>query len=96
MDTQEIELLLKQGKDFVAVGDFATARTVLQRTADAGVAKGALALAETYDPAVLAKLGVRGMQGDVEQARRWYARAQELGSDEAAHRLAQMASGNTP
>ncbi len=91
MDAQEIELLLKQGKQFVAVGDLVTARTVLSRVANAGVAAGALALAETYDPTVLAKLGVRGMEGDIEQARRWYARAQELGSDEAPHRLVLMA-----
>ena len=97
IEAQEIELLLKQGKQFVAVGDLATARTVLQRAADAGVAAGAFALAETYDPAVLAKLGVRGLQGDVDEARRWYARAQELGSDEAARRLALIAeAGNTP
>jgi hypothetical protein len=98
MDAQQIDLLLKQGKQFVAVGDLVTARTVLNRAADAGVAAGAFALAETYDPAVLAKLGVRGMQGDIEQARRWYARAQELGSDEAAHRLALMAhpAGTAP
>jgi hypothetical protein len=92
MDAQEITLLLDQGKQFISVGDLATARTVLQRVADANVAAGALALAETYDPAMLAKLGVRGLQGDAEQARRWYERARELGSDEAAHRLELMAS----
>ena len=91
MNAQQIDLLLNQGKQFIAVGDLATARTVLQRAADAGVAAAALALAETYDPAVIAKLGVRGMQGDIDQARRWYERAHELGSNEAAHRLATMA-----
>lgn len=91
MDAQEIKLLLEQGKQFTAVGDLVTARTVLQRVADADVADGALALAETYDPAVLAKLGVRGVTGDIEKARRWYERAQQLGSDEAGRRLAPMA-----
>jgi hypothetical protein len=91
MNAQEIDLLLNQGKQFIAVGDLATARTVLQRAADAGVAAAALALAETYDPAVLARQGVRGLNGDVAQARRWYARAQQLGSAEAARRLDAMA-----
>jgi hypothetical protein len=91
MSAQEIDLLLNQGKQFIAVGDLVTARTVLQRAADAGVAPAALALAETYDPAVLAQQGVRGLNGDVAQARRWYTRAQALGSAEAARRLAAMA-----
>jgi hypothetical protein len=92
MDAQEIKLLLEQGKQFISVGDLVTARTVLQRVADADVPAGAFALAETYDPAVLAKQGVRGLQGDVEQARHWYARARELGSDEAGRRLTQLSS----
>jgi TPR repeat protein len=91
MNAQEIDLLLNQGKQFIAVGDLVTARIVLQRAADAGVAPAALALGETYDPAVLAQQGVRGLNGDVAQARRWYVRAQALGSAEAARRLAAMA-----
>jgi TPR repeat protein len=91
MNAQEIDLLLNQGKQFIAVGDLAAARTVLQRAADAGVASAALALAETYDPAVLAQQGVRGINGDVAEARRWYTRALALGSAEAGRRLATMA-----
>jgi hypothetical protein len=94
MDAQEIKLLLEQGKQFTTVGDVVTARIVLQRVADADVAAGALALAETFDPAVFAKQGVRGVQGDADQARHWYERARALGSDEAAHRLALMESRN--
>jgi hypothetical protein len=90
MDAAETKLMLEQGKQFVAVGDLVTARTVLQRVADADVAAGALALAKTYDPAVLARLGVRGLQGDVDQARHWYERALELGADEATQPLAQL------
>src|SRR6185437_4082180 len=91
LDAAEIKLLLEQGKQFIAVGDPVTARTVLQRVADADVAAGALALAETYAPAELAKHGVRGLRGDVDQARRWYERARALGSEEATQRLAQLA-----
>jgi TPR repeat protein len=92
MDAPQIKLLLEQGKQFITIGDLAAARTVLQRVADADVAAGALALAETYDPAELAKLGVRGLQGDADQARHWYERARDLGADEAAQHLAQLAN----
>jgi len=90
-NTDEIELMLKQGQDFVAAGDLATARIVLRRAAEAGAAAAALALGQTYDPKVLAKMGVRGVVPDVEEARRWYETAQKLGSGEAARRLEQLA-----
>ena len=51
----------------------AAARLVLQRVADAGDARGALALAATYDPTVLEKLPVHGFAANVALARRWMA-----------------------
>ena len=36
LDPEEIKLLMKQGEQLIAAGDVATARTVLQRAADAG------------------------------------------------------------
>src|SRR5205807_3714506 len=47
-NADEIELLLKQGQEFVAAGDLATARIVLRRAAEAGAATAALALGQTY------------------------------------------------
>jgi TPR repeat protein len=88
---EEIELLLKQGQDFVAAGDLATARIVLRRAAEAGVAAAALALGQTYDRKVLAKMGARGVVPDGDEARRWYETAQRLGSSEAAQRLERLA-----
>ena len=41
----------------------------------------------TYDPTVLARLGVMGMGADLEKARAWYRTAESLGSAEAKHRL---------
>jgi hypothetical protein len=75
LDPEEIKLLLKQGEQFIAVGDLATARTVLQRAAEAGNASAAMALGATYDPNVLAKLGVVGVRPDAEKARSWYEKA---------------------
>jgi hypothetical protein len=83
----EIDLLVKQGQQFVAAGDFATARLLFQRAAEAGNAFAALALGASYDPVVLSSLGVRGVDADVNKARAWYEKAKELGEPEAINRL---------
>jgi len=88
----EIALLVKQGEQFIAAGDLVTARTVFQRAAEAGDASAAVALGATYDPIVLAKLGVVGISPDVEKARSWYQRAESLGSPEARRRLEVLAT----
>src|SRR5262249_53698466 len=80
IDREELQVLLKQGEQFVASGDVVTARVLFQRAAEAGDANGALSLGATYDPIVLARLGVRGISPDVEKARRWYEKAREFGS----------------
>jgi hypothetical protein len=87
LDPEEVTLLMKQGEQFIAAGDVITARVVFQRGAEAGDANAAMALGATYDPAVLAKLGVLGMSADVEKARSWYQKAENLGSPEARRRL---------
>src|SRR6266508_222762 len=92
LDPQEIVLLVRQGEQFVAAGDLVTARTVLRRAAEAGDANAAVALGATYDPTVLAKLGVMGMGADVEQARRWFQAAESLGSAEATRQLRVLAN----
>jgi hypothetical protein len=92
LDPDEIAVLLKQGEQFIAAGDVVTARVPFERAAEAGDARAALALGATYDPMVLARLGVRGIAGDVAKARTWYERAKALGSAEAAGRLANLTS----
>jgi hypothetical protein len=87
LGTDEIALLIEQGEKYIAVGDVVAARTIFQRAAEAGDATAALALAATYDPIVLAKLGVMGMGADVEKARAWYQMAESYGSAEASQRL---------
>ncbi len=88
LDPDEITLLMKQGEQFIAAGDVVTARIVFQRAAEAGDANAAMALGATYDPTVLAKLGVAGLGADLEKARTWYQKAESLGSTEATRRLA--------
>jgi hypothetical protein len=91
LDPEEIKLLMKQGEQFIAAGDVVTARIVFRRAAEAGDAGAAVALGVTYDPIVLAKLGVVGLGADVEKARIWYQKAESLGSAEATRRLATLA-----
>ena len=89
---EEIKLLLKQGEQLIAAGDVATARTVLQRAADAGDANAAMALGATYDPNMLARLGVVGVSAEVDKARSWYQKAEALGSPDARRRLDLLAN----
>ena len=56
-------------------GNIGTARIVLERAAETGSAPALFALAETYDPAILAAWGTFGTQGDVAKARELYAKA---------------------
>jgi hypothetical protein len=91
LDSDAIALLVKQGEQLVATGDLVAARTVFQRAAEAGDAYAAMALGATFDPNVLAKLGVLGMGANVEKARSWYQRAETLGSQEATQRLSVLA-----
>jgi hypothetical protein len=92
LDPEEIKLLMKQGEQLIAAGDVATARTVLRRAADAGDANAAMALGATYDPNVLARLGVVGVSAEVEKARSWYQKAETLGSPDARRRLDLLAN----
>ena len=92
LGSDEIETLLKQGEGFVSVGDFVSARLVYRRVAEAHDARGALAVAATYDPIVLAKIGAKGVTGDAAKAHEWYAKARDLGSSDAAARLEALAN----
>ena len=81
-----------KGLELLKQGNIQPARMLFKRAAEGGLAQAALALGGTYDPAELAKLKVVGLQPDVEQARKWYTRAQELGASEAAERLRALAA----
>jgi TPR repeat protein len=74
----------------LTTGDITGARLFLERASNAGLADAAMELAETYDPATLARLNVVGLASDRDQARAWYTRAQALGSSAATERLKSM------
>jgi len=92
LDPNEIVSSLKRGDVLIASGDLAAARLVLRRAADAGDARAAMTLAETYDPAILEKLGVHGVVPDLAMARGWYEKAKQFGATEATQRLELLAS----
>jgi hypothetical protein len=92
LDPNEIASSLRRGDALIASGDLAAARLVLRRAADAGDARAAMTLAETYDPAILEKQGVHGIVPDLAMARGWYEKAKKFGAVEAAQRLELLAS----
>jgi hypothetical protein len=94
IDPNEVAAALNRAANLIAGRDIAAARLVLRRVADDGDAQAALMLAETYDPAILEKLGVYGLVPEIAMARRWYETAIKLGSTEAGQRLAMLASTN--
>jgi hypothetical protein len=93
LDADEIAILVTRGKEFIANGDLAGARLVLQRAAESKDAQAALVLGATYDPVILRALKVYGLAADIAMARMWYEKAKEFGSAEAPRRLQILASG---
>jgi hypothetical protein len=68
-------------------GDIGAARLVLERAVEMGSAQASFALAETYDPLILAKWKTQGTRGDASKAQGLYARADAAGIQEAKARL---------
>jgi hypothetical protein len=82
--------LLVKAERRIESGDIMGARELL--AANEGMASGALvfALAETYDPNMLAAWGVRGVTADVMKAKSLYFKARDLGVVRAQMRLEQL------
>jgi hypothetical protein len=79
--------LMARASLLLSQGNIGAARTVLERAAETGSALALFALAETYDPIILAAWGTFGTQGDAAKARELYARAFAGGVQEAGDRL---------
>jgi hypothetical protein len=92
LEQDEITTMITRGQAMLESGDIASARLLLQRAAESGDQNAAMAMAATYDPAVMNELGVRGVEADVQKARYWYQKASEYGSKEAPKRLESLAS----
>ena len=91
LDREKIALLMTQGEQLMSAGDIAAARTVFQRASEAGDAVATVALAASYDPTALKRLGVVGKHADLAKARSLYEKAESLGSEEATRRLHMLA-----
>jgi hypothetical protein len=90
-DMTEIERsMMERGDTYWKQGDVASARLLYRALAKKGFAPAALAMAHTYDPERLATLAIRGLLPDIAQAKNWYRMAEELGSTQAAQRLAAL------
>lgn len=87
---ERAEKFVQRGEKELADGNVAQARGFFLRAAEGGLARGAMMLAATYDPAELSRLRVQGVQPNAAEARRWYERARELGAPEATERLSAL------
>lgn len=90
LSAEEVTRMVSRGKALVDAGDFAAARLLLSRAADAGDADATFTLASTYDPNVLVAQGARGLTGDANEAKALYARALTAGIQDAKQRIAAL------
>ncbi|MGN8550941.1 hypothetical protein ACQPTN_43050 [Bradyrhizobium sp. 13971] len=79
--------LVARASSLLRQGDIGAARLVLERAVEMGSAQASFALAETYDPLILAKWGTYGTRGDERRAHDLYAKANAAGIQEAKSRL---------
>ncbi len=78
----------------IVSGDIQTARAALARAASDGHPGARFALAETYDPNMLAAWGRREPVADVAVARALYAQSLEAGDERARQRIESLKDGN--
>ena len=78
---------LEKARETIKAGDMDGARVMLARLASQGNSDAIFALAETFDPNVLAAWGTQGEEADSEKARMFYSMALAQGVDRAATRL---------
>jgi hypothetical protein len=83
----EAAALVARARSLLRQGDIGAARLVLERAVEIGSAQASFALAETYDPLVLAKWGTYGTRGDASKAKALYDRADAAGIKESKARL---------
>jgi len=89
----EAAQICARGLIALARGDIAAARLWLARAADAGDPRALVALGDSYNPAMLTRLGVLGAPGDAAVARSYYNRGVAAGLNGAKERLASLVSG---
>jgi hypothetical protein len=85
-------MLMARAADRFKAGDVSGARVIFEYLAARGNPAAAIAMGETYDPVILSKLFIKGLEADAAKAQLWYEKADELGSDEARARLNALAA----
>ena len=85
-------MLMARANESFRKGDVSGARAIYEYLAMQGSAVAAMAMGETYDPLVLAKVVVKGLDADAKKAQQWYEKAEDLGSEEARSRLNALAA----
>jgi hypothetical protein len=90
--SNEITAYMALARSKIQQGDIAAARRLLERASDSDKAEAWFALAETYDPKMLAQWGVLGVKPDREKAKILYGKAKTLGDQGARERLLAIAN----
>jgi hypothetical protein len=83
----KVAAYMAQARHKIEQGDIAAARRLLERASGSDKAEVWFALAETYDPKMLAQWGVLGVKPDLEKARALYRNARAFGDQGARERL---------
>lgn len=91
-DRERALKMLQRGNDLLLTKDFSAAQHFYKRAAEIGLAEAALALARTFDPGELARIGAVGLRPDPDMARTWYEKARALGSAEADEFLLRLSA----
>ena len=87
LTSDDVAILLGRAQQLLANGELAAARLAFAGAAEAGDPQAAFALAQTYEPAVLERVGAKGVSPDPAVARSWYEKARAMGSTEAQRHL---------
>ena len=78
---------MARGDWLFATGDVDSARLLYERAAEAGEARAAVRLGETFDPIFLDQAHLRQGRAELGVAVFWYRRARDLGANGVASRL---------
>src|SRR3954468_9570076 len=90
--SNEVAAYMALARRKIEQGDIAAARRLLERASDSDKAEAWFALAETYDPKMLAQWGVLGVKPDREKAKILYGKAKTLGDQGARKHLLAIAN----
>lgn len=90
ISSEEEEAAIERANKLLENSDISAARLIYESAAFKGSAKAAFAMGQTFDPQFLKRFLLSGLKPDLEEARKWYRKAIELGSSEAEARLATL------